>query len=90
MFEEWLPTIVSSGALGLVFWGIRAQRAEMTKKVEKIEDDYLQKDDHDKLDEIQYLKLEKIISIEINKLKDVLFPEFRKIKDLLPNAKNKE
>ena len=91
MIEQWLPTVVSTAALTLVFWGIRAQRAEMMKKVEKIEEDYLQKDDHEKLDRIQYLTIKELITDKITELKDAIFPEFRKIKDRLPpNAKDKE
>ncbi len=87
---QWVPTLVSTVALGLVFWGIRAQRAEMMKKVEKIEEDYLQKDDHEKLDKILYLTIKELITEKITGLKDAIFPEFRAIKDLIPNAKNKE
>lgn len=95
MVEQWLPTIVSVGALGLVFWGIRSQRSEMIKSNDNLEDkvekNYLTKELHDKLDEIQYLKLKEVISDEITKLNDVIFPELRGIKDRLPpNTKNKE
>lgn len=90
-YEQLLPTIVSTAALGLVFWGIRAQRAEMMKKVEKIEEEYLQKEDHEKLDKIQFLTIKELITEKITELKDVLFPEFRAIKDRLPpNAKDKK
>ena len=89
--EQWVPTIVSIAALGLVFWGIRTQRAEMIKKVDKIEEDYLQKDDHDNLDKIQYLTIKELITDKISELKDAIFPEIRAIKDRLPrNAKDNE
>ncbi|TES88912.1 MAG: hypothetical protein E3J94_07295 [Desulfobacteraceae bacterium] len=91
MLEQLVPTAVSTAALGLVFWGIRAQRAEMIKKVDKIEDKYLPVKYHEKLEEIQRLSLKLLITEQIDDLKNVIFPELRAIKDRLPpNAKNKE
>jgi len=87
VIEQWVPTIVSTSALGLVFWAIRDQM----KKVETIEKDYLEINVHEKLEEIQYLKLEKVIADEVKKLNDTIFPELRAIKDRLPtNVQDKK
>ena len=75
----WLPTIIATGALGMIFFSMRGHKKELSKKV----DGCMPKTEHELLCENAALKIKDHISHEITDLKDVLFKELRNINQLI-------
>ena len=85
MIEQWLPTMVAAGALGLVWFGIRAQKKEVKDDVDNIKEVYLKKNDHGLLCENAALKVNQHLTEELTNLKDAIFGELRSIKTTIKN-----
>lgn len=83
MIEAWVPTIVSGGALGLVYFGIRSQRKELKNEVdgvkEELKENYLETNDHTLLCENASLKINKHLTKELSGLKDDIFVRLREL-----------
>lgn len=92
MAEAWIPSMIAVGALGLVWWGIRSGQAELTKKVDDMEDEqdeFLTEDNHTLLCENATLKVEAHITKELVSLKDEIFGKLRDIETLVKNGPKK-
>ena len=73
--EAWLPSLIATGALGMLFFSMRNHKKELTKKVE----DLMPKPEHELLCENASLKITAHVSKEISTLKDDIFAKLRNI-----------
>jgi len=85
MMENWLPTIISGGALTLVWLGIRTQRKEVKDEINRVDAEGLKKVEHSLMCENVSLKINQHLTFELTKLKDSLFTELRDIKTTIKN-----
>ena len=86
MMENWLPTIISGGALTLVWLGIRTQRKDTKDELDKIDTECLKKVEHTLLCENVSLKINKHLTSELTSLKDSLFVKLREIENTIKNS----
>ena len=95
MIEQWVPTIVCAGALGLVWFGIRSQKKELKDDMDDVKegvDDvrktYLNKDSHSLLCENASLKINEHLTTELIGLKDSIFAKLRDIEKTIKEKDN--
>jgi hypothetical protein len=93
MIEAWIPSIVSVGALGMIWAGIRTRDQKMKDKLDEMKRDqtqFLTESKHDLLCQNSSLQVEKHVTHEITLLKDEMFKELRDIKVLVKNGNGKK
>ena len=86
MMENWLPTIISGGALTLVWLGIRTQRKEVKDEINRVDAEGLKKVEHSLMCENVSLKINKHLTSELIGLKDSLFVKLREIENTIKNG----
>ena len=85
MIEQWIPTIVCGGALGLIWFGIRGHRKEVDSDVDDVKEDYLRKDEHELRCENASLKVNEHLTAELTSFKNDIFKELRSINTTIKN-----
>lgn len=86
MIEAWIPTVVSTGALGLVWFSFRSQKNRTDKQMDDIskhQKEYLTEVKHSLLCENATLKGNEHLTKEMTMLKDEIFKELRKLEKLI-------
>jgi len=76
MIEQWAPTVICGGALGMVWFGIRSHKKDIDKKIDclktgrkECEEKYLKEKDHIVLCENATLKINAHTTDEIREMK---------------------
>ena len=88
MIEAWIPTAVSTGALGLVWFGFRTQKTRTDKRIDDIEekqDKCILEETHKLICENATLKTNEHLSAELKALKEEIFTELRSLEKLIRN-----
>ena len=86
MIEAWVPTMVSSGALGLVWLGFRAQKVRSDKRIdgiEKAQDKCILEETHKLICENATLKTNEHLTAELTSLKEEICSELRSLEKLI-------
>ena len=86
MIEAWIPTAVSTGALGLVWFSFRSQKNRTDKQMDefvKNKEKYLTEPTHSLLCENATLKGNEHLTKEVTVLKDEIFSELRKLEKII-------
>ena len=86
MIEAWVPTLVSSGALGLVWFGFRTQKTRTDKRIDDIEknqEKYIPEETHKLICENATLKTNEHLTKELTELKEEICTELRSLEKLI-------
>ena len=88
MIEAWVPTIVSGGALGLVWLGFRTQKTRTDNRIDDIEknqEKYIPEEKHKLICENATLKTNEHLTAELKALKEEICIELRSLEKLIRN-----
>ena len=85
MIEAWIPSAISSGALGLVWFGFRTQKTRTDKRIDDIEEKCILEETHKLICENATLKTNEHLSAELKALKEEIFTELRSLEKLIRN-----
>lgn len=101
--SSWIQTVITVGALGIVWASIRTSRSDLKKEVDKdmaelVKDldeakgahiDFMTIPKHTDLCRIQSLETQKFFTKELAKLKDDIFGGLRSLENMIKNGKSK-
>ena len=88
MIEAWVPTIVSSGALGLVWLGFRTQKTRTDNRIDDIEEKQgkcILEETHKLICENATLKTNEHLTAELAALKKEICTELRSLEKAIKN-----
>lgn len=84
--ETWLPSVISLGALSLVWWNFKIKLEENKKEIVAMKEDtkqFVTEATHNILCENASLKIRNHVSSEVSKLKVEVVDELQSIKTLI-------
>ena len=84
--DGWFPSLVSAGALGLIWFGIRTSNKKLADRQDQVEQAYLKEEKHVLLCEVQRLQIKEIFNKEMTSFKDDFFNELRTLKEEIKAA----
>lgn len=89
--KDWLPTLITTGALGVVWFFMRrmvadlqAEIKEMKKEINNIKDTYIDQEKHALICGKSALEIERLFTKCLNQTKDAIFTKLRDFEKKLP------